>query len=59
MGEVGKQQALQINKGKLTLAQALAEAYGVDFNTSRPEEIYVIRTGEHEAGNFPVECGIA
>jgi polysaccharide export outer membrane protein len=46
MGEVGRQQALQINKGKLTLAQALAEAYGVDFNSSRPEEIYVIRSGD-------------
>jgi polysaccharide export outer membrane protein len=46
MGEVGRQQALQINKGKLTLSQALAEAYGVDFNTSRPEEIYVIRSGD-------------
>ena len=46
MGEVGKQQALQINKGKLSLSQALAEAYGVDFNTSRPGEIYVIRPGD-------------
>jgi len=47
MGEVGKQQALQINNGqRMTLAQALAEAYGVDFNSSRPEEIYVIRSGE-------------
>ncbi|MGJ0483578.1 MAG: polysaccharide biosynthesis/export family protein [Methylomicrobium sp.] len=47
MGEVGRQQALQIGNGqRMTLAQALAEAYGVDFNSSRPEEIYVIRTGE-------------
>ena len=46
MGEVGKQQALQMNKDKMTLAQALAEAYGVDFNTSRPEDIYVIRPGD-------------
>jgi polysaccharide export outer membrane protein len=46
MGEVGRQQALQINKGKMSLAQALAEAYGVDFNTSRPGEIYVIRPGD-------------
>jgi polysaccharide export outer membrane protein len=46
MGEVGRQQALQINKGKLSLSQALAEAYGVDFNTSRPEDIYVIRPGD-------------
>lgn len=46
MGEVGKQQALQMNKDRMTLAQALAEAYGVDFNSSRPEEIYVIRPGD-------------
>jgi polysaccharide export outer membrane protein len=47
MGEVGRQQALQIGNGqRMTLAQALAEAYGVDFNSSRPEEIYVIRSGE-------------
>jgi len=46
MGEVGKQQALQINKGRMSLSQALAEAYGVDFNSSRPGEIYVIRPGD-------------
>jgi len=46
MGEVGKQQALPINKGRMSLSQALAEAYGVDFNTSRPGEIYVIRPGD-------------
>ena len=46
MGEVGKQQALQINKGKLSLSQALAEAYGFDLNTSNPGEIYVIRPGD-------------
>lgn len=46
MGEVGRQQALQINKGRMSLAQALAEAYGLDFNTSRPGEIFVIRPGD-------------
>jgi len=45
-GEVGRQQALQIHKGKLTLAQAISEANGVDFNTSNAEEIYVIRAGQ-------------
>jgi len=43
MGELGRQQALQINKGKMSLAQAIAEGNGLDFNSSRPEEIYVIR----------------
>lgn len=46
MGEVGKQQALPINKGKLSLSQALGEAYGVDLNTSNPGELYVIRPGD-------------
>ncbi len=46
MGEVGKQQYLQINKGKMTLAQAISEASGLDLNTSRPGDIYVIRPGE-------------
>jgi len=55
MGEVGKQQALQINKGKLTLAQALAKAYGIDFNTSQAEEVYVIRTGELKKGELKSE----
>jgi len=40
----------------LTLAQALAEAYGVDFNTSRPEEIYVIRTGEQKPEIFQLNA---
>lgn len=44
MGEVGRQQALDIHKGRLSLAQALSEASGLDFNSSRPEQIYVIRT---------------
>ncbi|BBA36232.1 putative polysaccharide export protein Wza [Methylocaldum marinum] len=45
-GEVGRQQALQIHKGRMTLAQALSESNGVDFNTSNAEEIYVIRAGQ-------------
>jgi polysaccharide export outer membrane protein len=42
-GEVGKQTTLQIHKGKLTLAEALEEANGVNFDTAKPEDIYVIR----------------
>lgn len=57
MGEVGRQQALQIGNGqRMTLAQAIAEAYGVDFNTSRPEEIYVIRTGEQKPEIFQLDA---
>lgn len=46
MGEVNRQQAIQINKGRMSLSQALAEASGVDFNTSRPGDIYVLRAGD-------------
>jgi len=57
MGEVGKQQALQINKGKLSLSQALAEAYGFDLNTSRPEDVYVIRPGDMNPEIFQLNAG--
>ncbi|MFI3186703.1 MAG: polysaccharide biosynthesis/export family protein [Methylococcaceae bacterium] len=56
MGEVGRQQALQINKGKMSLSQALAEAYGVDFNTSRPEDIYVLRPGDRNPEIFQLNA---
>jgi polysaccharide biosynthesis/export protein len=57
LGEVGKQQALQMNKGKLSLAQALGESYGLDLNTSRPEEIYVIRPGDMKPEIFKLNAG--
>jgi len=57
MGEVGKQQALQIGNGqRMTLSQALAEAYGVDFSSSRPGEIYVIRPGEMKPEIFQLDA---
>jgi polysaccharide export outer membrane protein len=56
MGEVGRQQALQINKNKMTLAQALSEAYGVDVNSSRPGEIYVIRTADLKPEIFHLDA---
>jgi polysaccharide export outer membrane protein len=56
MGEVGRQQALQINKGKMSLSQALAEVYGVDFNASRPGEIYVIRPGDFKPEIFQLNA---
>ncbi|AEF99826.1 polysaccharide biosynthesis/export family protein [Methylomonas methanica] len=52
MGEVGRQQAIPINKGRMSLSQALAEAYGVDFNTSRPGDIYVLRPGDMQPEIF-------
>jgi len=56
MGEVGRQQPVQINKGKMTLAQALSEGYGLDFNTARPEEVYVIRNGPSKPEIFQLNA---
>jgi polysaccharide export outer membrane protein len=57
MGEVGRQQALQLGNGRrMTLAQALAEANGVDVSTSQPEEIFVIRTGERQPEIFQLNA---
>ena len=57
MGEVGRQQALQINRGKMSLSQALAEAYGFDLNTSKPEGVYVIRPGDMNPEIFQLNAG--
>jgi len=54
MGEI-KQQALQMNKGRLSLAQALAEASGVNFDTSNPEDIYVIRAAQAQPEIFHLD----
>ncbi len=56
MGEVGRQQAVPIHKGRMSLAQALAEAYGVDFNTSRPGDIYVLRPGDLQPEIFQLNA---
>lgn len=56
MGEVGRQQAIQINKGRMSLSQALAEAYGVDFNTSRPGDVYVLRAGDMQPEIFQLNA---
>jgi len=56
MGEVGRQTPVQINKGKLTLQQAVLEN-GVDFNTSKPEDIYVIRGAQAKPEIFHLNAG--
>lgn len=56
MGEI-KQQALQMNKGRLTLAEALADATGVNFDTSNPEDIYVIRAAQAQPEIFHLDSG--
>jgi polysaccharide export outer membrane protein len=54
-GEVHKQAALQINKGKMSLAQALSESSGVNFDTSNPEDIYVIRGAQAKPEIFHLD----
>ncbi len=56
VGEVGKQQALTINKGRLSLSQALGESYGFDNNTSNPDEVYVIRPGDMNPEIFQLKA---
>jgi polysaccharide export outer membrane protein len=55
-GEVGKQSTLQIHKGKLTLAEALEEANGINFETSNPEDIYVIRGAQAKPEIFQLNA---
>lgn len=48
MGEVNKQQAVPLNQGQLSLAQALSESGGVDQSLADADGIYVIRGLERE-----------
>jgi len=43
MGEVKKQSAVYIDKGSLTLADALSQSEGIDLTSANTKEIYVIR----------------
>ncbi len=43
MGEVKKQSAVYIDKGSLSLADALSQSEGIDLATANTKEIYVIR----------------
>jgi polysaccharide export outer membrane protein len=40
----------------MSLAQAIAEGYGLDFNSSRPEEIYVIRGDQSKPEIFQLNA---
>lgn len=51
LGEVGQQTPVQIHKGKLTLQQALLEN-GINFGSSKPEDIYVIRGAQAQPEIF-------
>lgn len=45
LGEVGKQQALQLKNGKMSLSEALSEAGGLQVMSAQSKGIYVIRAG--------------
>lgn len=61
LGEVEKQQAVLMDQGRLTLADALAGAEGVNLNTADTRGIYVIRavpTVAADGGPGPVRADI-
>jgi polysaccharide export outer membrane protein len=43
MGEVNRQTSVLMNKGRLSLAEAISEANGFDLNTANTGGVYVIR----------------
>jgi len=43
LGEVGKQTALVITEGRMSLTEAISEAGGFDQETSNPAKVFVIR----------------
>ena len=58
MGEVGRQQALPLKNGKLSLAQAIAEAGGLQSESAKAENIYVIRAAAMDEINvFHLNAG--
>jgi polysaccharide export outer membrane protein len=56
LGEIVKPSALFMDKGRKTLAEALAEAGGVDPTTSDAGRIYVIRTGGEKPKIFHLDA---
>jgi len=48
MGEVVRPSSILMEKGRMTLSEAISDAGGVDRITSNPDRIFVIR-GEHKA----------
>lgn len=43
LGEVEKQRAVMMDQGRLTLAEALADAEGLDLSTANTHGVYIIR----------------
>ncbi|AMM14124.1 sugar transporter [Burkholderia sp. PAMC 28687] len=49
LGELAKPQTIPMNRGRLTLADALANANSIDPRSADPRQIYVIRAPEQSA----------
>jgi polysaccharide export outer membrane protein len=50
LGELAKPQTIPMNRGRLTLADALANANSIDPRSADPRQIYVIRAPEQPFG---------
>lgn len=59
LGEVKKPSSQYIHKGQLSLAEALADAGGVDLVTSNPAQIFVVRGGDARPQVFSLNAGSA
>ncbi|MDY6943986.1 MAG: polysaccharide export protein [Pseudomonadota bacterium] len=55
MGEVGEQTTVYMNKGRLTLAEAISDAEGFDLATANTKGVYVIRARPYEGDDAPPE----
>jgi polysaccharide export outer membrane protein len=52
LGELSKPQTIPMNRGRLTLADALANANSIDPRSADPRQIYVIRAPEQSKGGM-------
>ncbi|KQR74508.1 sugar transporter [Burkholderia sp. Leaf177] len=52
LGELAKPQTIPMNRGRLTLADALANANSIDPRSADPRQIYVIRAPEQSKGGM-------
>ena len=59
LGEVGTQRSLLMNKGRMTLAEALGESGGFDRTTANTSKVYVIRATGKKPEIFHLDASTA
>lgn len=59
LGEVGVQRALLMNKGRMTLAEALSESGGFDRTTANTSKIFVVRSTGKKPEIFHLDASTA